>query len=233
MVSVTLIAAFLAGIVSFLSPCVLPLLPGFLAYLAGIAPGQENARWKLFANSAAYVLGFAVVFSLLGVLLNTVLAGVSGAVQAWLSRIGGAVIILFGLFLLGLVPLSFLEREHAFNPRKGKNAYVTSFVFGAAFAVGWTPCVGAVLGSILVLAATQPGSSFALLLAYTLGLGIPFLLVGLFSTQALALIRKLGPFLRWFQVAMGLVLIVLGILVFTQTLAAIASVSFLNRLLIG
>jgi cytochrome c-type biogenesis protein len=233
MVSVTLLAAFLAGVISFLSPCVLPLVPGFLAYLAGIAPGQEGERWRLFGNSVAYVLGFAAIFSLLGVLLNTVLSNVSAGVQLWLSRVGGAIIILFGLFLLGLLPLPFLEREHALNPKKGRNAYLTSFVFGAAFAVGWTPCVGAVLGGILALAATQPGSSFALLLAYTLGLGIPFLLVGLFSAQALALIRKLGPFLRWFQIIMGVILIVLGILVFTQTLASIASLGFINNLLLS
>ena len=232
MIDVTLFAAFVAGVVSFLSPCVLPLVPGFLAYLAGIAPGQVGARWRLFGNSVAYVLGFAVGFSLLGVLLNTVLSGVSASVQLWLSRVGGVVIILFGLFLIGLLPLPFLEREHALNPEKGRNAYVTSFVFGAAFAVGWTPCVGAILGGILALAASQPGSSFALLFAYTLGLGIPFLLVGLFSVQALALIRRLGPFLRWFQVAMGLLLIVLGILVFTQSLASIASLGFVNSLLL-
>lgn len=224
MVEVTVIAAFIAGIVSFFSPCVLPLIPGFLAYLSGTGIGQtKGARLKLFLNSVAYVLGFATVFSLLGVLLNTVLEKISYQVQEWLARAGGVIIILFGLYLVGLIKLPFLEKEHKLSTRKFSISYVTSFLFGAAFAVGWTPCVGAVLGSVLALSVTQPGLSFALLLTYSIGLGVPFLVVGLFSEQAIKWIEKLGPALRYFNIVVGILLIALGILVFTQTLNIVAS----------
>jgi len=224
MIEPTIIVAFIAGIVSFISPCVLPLIPGFLAYLSGTSAGQQNARLKLFLNSAAFVLGFSVIFALLGVLLNTVLESVSYNVQTWLSRIGGLVIILFALYVLGLIKISFLEREHKFAVKKKFSiTYVTSFVFGAAFAVGWTPCVSAILGSILALAVTKPGLSFILLLSYALGLGIPFLLVGLFTTQAVKLINKSATFLKYFNITVGILLLILGILVFTNKLNVVAN----------
>lgn len=233
MVEIGIVAAFVAGIVSFLSPCVLPLIPAFLAYLSGTSVGQKGARMKVFLNSVAYVIGFTSVFALLGVLLNSVLSGSAYTVQLWLSRIGGAVIIFFGLYLLGLIKLEFLQREYKFTPKtRFSVSYLTSFVFGAAFAVGWTPCVGAVLGSILVLAASQPGSSFLLLFAYALGLGIPFLVVGAFTTQALTAIRRLGPFLKYFNMIFGIVLIILGILVFTQTLNIVANLEIINKFLL-
>jgi cytochrome c-type biogenesis protein len=224
MVEPTIIVAFIAGIVSFASPCVLPLIPGFLAYLSGTSAGQEGARLKIFFNSVAFVSGFSVVFALLGVLLNTVLEGVSYSVQTWLSRIGGIIIILFAMYLLGLIRISFLEREHKFSVRKKFSiTYVTSFVFGTAFAVGWTPCVSAILGSVLALVATKPGLGFILLLSYALGLGIPFLAVGLFTTQATNLISKSAAFLKYFNIAVGILLLTLGVLVFTNKLNAVAN----------
>ena len=235
MVQVTVIASFLAGIASFLSPCVLPLIPGFLAYLSGTSlKDTHGARARYFLNSVAFVLGFSVVFAGLGVLLNTVLQSVSYTVQLWLSRLGGLIIIAFGLYLLGLIKISYLEREHKLSVKKKfRVTYLTSFVFGAAFAVGWTPCVGAVLGSILTLAATQPGMSFALLTSYSLGLGIPFLLVGLFTGQALALIKKSEMVLKYFNLIMGIFLITLGILVFTQTLSLVANWNAVNQILLS
>src|SRR3989338_7094961 len=133
---------------------------------------KPKRDWRVFYCSVFFVLGFSLVFSIVGVLLQSALANISYELQKWLSRIGGAVIILFGLFLLGLLKIPFLEQEHKFHvKRKFGSAYLTSFVFGAAFAVGWTPCVGAVLGAVLTLAVTQPGTAFWLLIAYTLGLG--------------------------------------------------------------
>ncbi len=236
MVEISLIAAFIAGIISFLSPCVLPLIPGFLAYLSGTSLQEKITkidRLKIFLNSVAFVLGFSLVFSILGVLLNTVLEGISYNLQTWLSRIAGIIIILFGLYLVGLIKISFLNREHKFSVKKRFSiTYVTSFVFGAAFAVGWTPCVGAILGSIFALTVSNPGIAFILLMSYTIGLGIPFLLVGLFSTEALMLINKLGPWLKYFNLVVGILLIILGILVFTQTLNIVANFSLLNSLLL-
>jgi cytochrome c-type biogenesis protein len=236
MQTVPITVAFIAGLVSFLSPCVLPIIPGFLAYLSGASlspsPGQSN-RGQIFLNSLFFVLGFSVVFALLGVLLNTVLAGVAYGVQAWLSRIGGLIIIFFGLYLVGLIRIPFLERTHAFAVKKQFGSrYFTSFVFGAAFAAGWTPCVGAALGAIIGLAATQPGSAFFLLLSYAVGLGIPFLIVGFFAGHADAFIQRNAAKLKYINMAFGVLLIILGVLVFTQRLSTIANFGFLNNFLL-
>ena len=227
--------AFVAGIVSFLAPCVLPIIPGFLAYLAGsTAPDSPNRRRDIFINSVFFVLGFSVVFALLGILLQTALAGVGYEVQTWLSRVAGAVIIFFGIYLLGLVRVPFLERDYKMSvTHKFKSRYLTSFVFGVAFAVGWTPCAGAVLGSILGLAASAPVSAFFLLLSYALGLGLPFLLVGLFTAQASAWIEKFGGAFNIINRAFGVILIVLGILVFTQNLSLVGNFDFVNQFLLN
>ena len=237
MVEVSLAIAFVGGLISFLSPCVLPLIPGFLSFLAGtslkdIEAGAPQARRKIFLMSIFFVLGFSSIFSLVGVLLNSVLQDVSFAVQVWLGRIGGVLIILFGLYLLGLLKIPWLEKEHKLKARKLKYSYLTAFVFGAAFAVGWTPCVGAVLGTILTLAVASPGSAFNLLLSYSLGLGIPFLVVGLFTGQAARLIGKLGKYLTYFNYVVGVLLLILGVLVFTNNLTLISNFEFLNRLLL-
>src|SRR3989339_642094 len=224
MVEVSVVIAFVAGIVSFVSPCVLPIIPGFLAYLSGTSTTNENARLKIFLNSAAFVIGFSLIFASLGVLLNTVLERVSYSVQNWLSRIGGLIIILFAFYVLGLIKLPFLEREHKLKVKKKFSiTYITSFALGAAFAVGWTPCVSAILGSVLALAAAKPGLSFVLLLSYSMGLGIPFLLVGLFTAQAVKIISKSPTFLKYFNIIVGILLLILGVLVFTNELDVAAN----------
>lgn len=222
MAEVTIIIAFVAGIVSFLAPCVLPLIPAFLGYLAGTRV-EETSRWVLFAHSFLFVLGFSTVFSFLGFLLNSILSRIAYDVQIWLGRIAGVVIILFGLYLLGFIKPKFFQEEHKLSVKHFKSKALTSFVFGAAFAVGWTPCVGAVLGSILALAAAMPSKSFALLLAYSLGLGIPFLLAGLFAQPFLRLIQKNGKFLKYFNVVVGILILLLGMLVFLGKLALVSS----------
>ncbi|MBI2475772.1 MAG: sulfite exporter TauE/SafE family protein [Candidatus Taylorbacteria bacterium] len=196
-------------------------------------PPEKPARdWNIFFSSVFFVLGFSLVFSLVGVLLQTVLSGVSYTVQEWLGRIGGIVIILFGFFLLGLFTPAFLKRDHKIMvKRRSRSHYLTSFVFGAAFAVGWTPCVSAALGAILALATTSASSAFLLLVAYTLGLGIPFLLVGLFTNQAQALINRFGKKLLYFQYFFGVLLIVMGILVFVGQLSRIANLQIVVDLL--
>ena len=179
------------------------------------------------------MLGFSLVFSIVGVLLQSALANISYELQKWLGRIGGIIIILFGLFLLGLLKIPFLEQEHKFHvKRKFGSAYMTSFVFGAAFAVGWTPCVGAVLGAVLTLAVTQPASAFWLLIAYTLGLGIPFLLVGLFVNEAQTFLNRAGRWLQWLTYVFGVILILIGILVFTNQLSRVAGLAFASEFLI-
>jgi len=197
--------------------------------------GKKPPRdWSVFLSSVFFVLGFSLVFSLVGVLLQTILSNVSYTVQEWLGRLGGIIIIIFGFFLLGLFTPAFLKRDHKILvKRRFHSHYLTSFVFGAAFAVGWTPCVSAALGAILALATTSSSSAFLLLVAYTLGIGIPFLLVGLFTNQAQALINRLGKKLLYFQYFFGVVLIGIGILVFTGTLSRVANFQFLTNALIN
>jgi cytochrome c-type biogenesis protein len=225
--------AFLAGLVSFASPCVLPIIPGFLAYIAGTSLGNNSNKKEIFLSSLFFVLGFSIVFALLGVLLNTLLANVAYGAQIWLSRIGGIIIITFGLYLIGLLRIPWLERGHAMKVDVKKHSrHITSFLFGFAFAAGWTPCVGAVLGAILALAATSPGSSFALLLSYSIGLGIPFLLIGLFASRASSFIKRHAKAFVFISKAFGVVLVILGVLVFTGELARIASFDLINNLIL-
>lgn len=189
-------------------------------------------QWTIFINSVFFVLGFSIIFSLVGVLLQSVLSNVSYTVQKWLGYVGGTVIIFFGLYLIGLIKIPFLEQEHKLKvKRKFKYSYITSFVFGSAFAIGWTPCVGAILGAILTLAVTSPTSAFPLMVTYSLGLGIPFLLVGLFTDRASGFIQRAGPKLKYVNYVFGGILILLGILVFTNQLVRIANVPFLTQLL--
>lgn len=233
MINISIAVAFVAGLISFLAPCVLPLVPGYLAYLAGATSvDSPNRRREIFLNSLCFVLGFSVVFAALGVLLNTILEAVAYDTQRWLGRIGGALIIFFGVYLMGLIRIPFLEREHKLSTkRRFGSRYLTSFVFGAAFAAGWTPCVGAALGAILALAASSPTTAFYLLFAYALGLGIPFLVVGLFTSQATSLINRLGQALVYVNIAFGIILIILGVLVFTQYLNLIANFDLVNQII--
>ena len=195
---------------------------------------SSSGRWPIFLSSVFFVLGFSVIFSLLGVLLQTVLSEVSFSVQTWLSRIGGIVIIFFGLYLVGLVKPAFLQKEYKFRVNRRFNSkYLTAFVFGAAFAVGWTPCVGAILGAILTLAVTEPTSAFGLLMSYSLGLGIPFLIVGLFTNKAQKFISKSAKWLSYLNFFFGIILIILGILIFTSRLGLIANFEFLSNILIN
>lgn len=232
MSAVNLWISFFAGLVSFLSPCVLPLIPGFLSFLAGSSlKDAKTHRWAIFGISVCFVLGFSTIFALLGVLLNTILPDSAFTIQSWLSRIGGVLIIGFGLLLTGLIKVDFLQREYKFTPRfQLASRGLTAFFFGAAFAAGWTPCVGPVLGTILTLAATNPGSAFTLLMSYALGLGLPFLVVGFFANEAADFIHKWISALHWVNVLFGILLIGIGILVFTENLPLLANFSLLNKL---
>ena len=132
------------------------------------------------------------------------------------------------MYVAGIISIGFLERERKLkiNTKRFKSKYLVSFLFGAAFAIGWTPCIGAILGAILTLAATQPQMAFLLLLAYSLGLGIPFLLVGLFTTEAQSLIIKSEPVIKYLKVVFGIILIFVGILIYTSQLARLADFAY-------
>ncbi|MBI5401193.1 MAG: cytochrome C biogenesis protein [Candidatus Yonathbacteria bacterium] len=221
----TIFVAFGAGLISFLAPCVLPLVPGFLAYLGGIAVEKKimsirATRFATFYASVFFMLGFMLVFAILGLVFHGALVQASATLQVSLARIGGVVVIFFGLHLMGLVKLSFLERPHIFKiHKKFSSRALASFVFGAAFAAGWTPCAGAALGAILGLATLAPAKTFILLIAYALGLSAPFLIIGAFACEIEKYLARSFAWMQYVNILFGGVLIWLGALAFTQNLS--------------
>jgi len=242
MPEISIAIAAIAGLGSFLAPCILPMIPAFLAYLSGttITELQRNNgtvnlvsnRLNIVLNTVFFVLGFSVVFSVFGVILNSVLSSSATNLISGFNQIGGIVIIGFGAFMLLSTKIRTLNFEKKFFPNRTKSSYPLSFLFGLAFAAGWTPCIGPILGSILTLAATSPGQAFTLLLTYSLGLGIPFILMGIFFSRFTKIIRALSKHLKYYSIIMGLFIIILGVLVFTNQLSTIASFPFLNNLLL-
>lgn len=241
MAEVTLAVAVLAGLASFVAPCILPMIPAFLAYISGTTLSELNQkngsntitinRTNIVLNSVFFVIGFSVVFSTLGVIINSILATSAGELVEGLNQVAGIIIVGFGLFLLLSTKINKLNMEKKFFPKSSKSSYPMSFVFGLAFAVGWTPCVGPILGTILTLAATTPSVAFNLLLLYSLGLGIPFILIGVFYSRATRVIRSMSKHLKYYNVFLGGFIVLLGILVFTNQLAYIANFPLLNELL--
>lgn len=242
MADITIGIAAIAGLGSFLAPCILPVIPAFLAYISGttITDLQRNHgmqslatnRLNILLNTIFFVLGFSIVFSIFGVILNSVLANNTASLISSFNQIGGAIIIGFGAFMLLSTRITKLNFEKKIFPKVGKASYPLSFVFGLAFATGWTPCIGPILGSILTLAATTPGQAFTLLLAYSIGLGIPFILMGVFFSKMTRVINVLSKHLKYYSIIMGGLIILLGALVLTNQLATIASFPILNDLLL-
>jgi cytochrome c-type biogenesis protein len=242
MVEITLAVAALAGLASFVAPCILPMIPAFLAYISGTTLSDLNQnkgnntvtinRTNIVLNSVFFVLGFSVVFSTLGVVINSILADTVGEVIDVLNQIGGIIIVSFGIFLLLSTKITRLNVEKKILPKRTKASFPLSFVFGLAFAAGWTPCVGPILGTILTLAATTPSVAFNLLLVYSLGLGIPFILMGVFYSRANKIIKIMSRHLKFYNIILGTFIIILGVLVFTNQLAYIANFPLLNELLL-
>ena len=240
MAEITLAVAVLAGLASFVAPCILPMIPAFLAYISGTTLSELNQknnshtltinRTNIILNSVFFVIGFSVIFSTLGVIINSVLGASSEGLVEGLNHIGGIIIMAFGIFLLLSVKINRINVEKRFFPKSSKSSYPMSFVFGLAFAVGWTPCVGPILGTILTLAATTPSVAFNLLLLYSMGLGIPFILMGVFYSRATRIIRSMSRHLKYYNVFLGGFIILLGVLVFTNQLAYIANFPLLNEL---
>ncbi|HZE78925.1 MAG TPA: cytochrome c biogenesis protein CcdA [Nitrososphaeraceae archaeon] len=283
MVETSILISAAAGLGSFISPCILPILPAFLSYLSGLSINEiqkestsinddynnrinsnknnkirnvnvqyenigqqqrhqrqlqspqitirKSIRLNIFLNTVYFVLGFSLIFAVLGVILNSVLATAGIGFQHLLSSAGGIVIIGFGAYLILSTKLRGLNFEKKLTklPRF-KTSYITSFVFGAAFAAGWTPCVGPILGSIFALAATSPGAAYNSLLAYSLGLGVPFLITGAFFTKATGIIRRIVKHLKYFNPVMGAMLIIVGILIFTNQLSVLGNFPLVNQI---
>ena len=240
MAEVTVAVAALAGLGSFWAPCILPMIPAFLAYISGTTLTDINNsgsgtvtvnRTGIILNAVFFVLGFSVVFSMIGVAINSVLIGICGDVINLLNQVGGIIIIGFGAFLILSTRIAALNVEKKFLVRREKASYPLSFVFGLAFAVGWTPCVGPILGTILTLAATTPAMAFNLLLVYSMSLGIPFILMAIFFSRAQRIIRAMGRHMKYYSVILGAFIIILGVLVYTNQLAYLANFPLLNELI--
>jgi len=233
---ITVLLAFLAGLASFFSPCVLPLLPSYLGFIAGLPAtalleGADPARhWKrLLSSIAAFVLGFTVVFVAMGAAATT--AGrILQAHLPILQKLAGLIVVILGLHMVGILRLTPLYRERRFHVASRPMGLVGAFLIGMAFAFGWTPCVGPILGSVLLLASASEsvGRGVILLAVYSLGLGLPFLAVGMAAGSLLPLLRRIRGGLRTVEVIAGLLLIVVGLLIFSNKLSLL-SVGFLSR----
>lgn len=219
-----IVSAFIAGLISFLSPCVLPLVPGYLSFISDQSLDDverhifSRERLAILGLSLCFVLGFSAVFIALGA-GATALGGLLSQYRYEANLLGGIIVIVFGLFMTGLVKWSWLQRELRFHaaPKSGRAA--SAGVLGIAFGFGWTPCIGPILGAILTVAATSSAQGASLLAIYSLGLGVPFLVAALFTDWFLHHIRKvrrLGPWLH--RVAGGL-LIVMGVAMITGYLS--------------
>ena len=235
----TILIAFSAGLASFIAPCILPMIPAFLAYISGTTLTEINNDQKtnfkinkinIIANTIFFVLGFSIIFSTLGVLINSILSENINQLTNSLNWIAGIIIVIFGIFMIVSTKINSLNKEKKFQIKNFKSSYPMSFVFGLAFAIAWTPCVGPILGTILTLAATTPSISFTLLLAYSIGLGIPFILIGIFFSKSTKIISSMTKHLKYYNIVLGGFIILLGILIFTNQLAYIANFPLLNEI---
>jgi len=233
--SVTLPLAFLAGLASFLSPCVLALVPAYVGYLSGRSATAEGVvvenRWVTFGHGLAFVAGFSLVFIGLGAAASLV-GAVLYDLRVWLARIGGAVVIVFGLHTLGAIHIPFLDYDLRRQVRPGAGGYGSSAAMGIFFSAGWAPCVGPVLGLVLTLAlnAASLNRGVVLLTAYSLGMAVPFLLAALSVGRMAELMRHHAGAVRVLSRLTGVVMIVVGVMLFTGTLERLARYGFFINL---
>jgi cytochrome c-type biogenesis protein len=217
------VVAFTAGLFSFLSPCVLPLFPSYLSFVTGMSVSDlsaeltAGARRRVMLHAIAFVVGFSLIFIALGASFSTASAFLL-EYRTWIRRIGGFLIIVFGLYITGLLRVGILGRTQQLQLREKPAGYIGSFIVGLTFAIGWTPCVGPILGAILSLAGTAEtvGRGVGLLGAYSAGLGVPFLLSALALGAFLKFFKRYRPFIPVVERVSGVVLVVVGVLVFTD-----------------
>jgi cytochrome c-type biogenesis protein len=223
-----LLAAFVAGLLSFLSPCVFPLVPGYLSYLAGTTlrqgQGTSPMRWQVSLHALCFVLGFALIFAALGAAAS-VLGVLLTPYRQLLAYVAGVLLIIFGIVLTGLLPLPFLSGEYRVHVVSGTPALLRSGLVGVAFGAGWSPCMGPILGSILALAAvsTTLAQGIVFLLIYALGLGVPFLLVGLLIDRAAPVVRRINRYTGPIAIIGGVILVLTGMLILSGRLAELAN----------
>jgi cytochrome c-type biogenesis protein len=217
--------AFGAGILSFLSPCVLPLIPSYLSFITGLSLEDAGARrWAAVTHAAFFVLGFTLIFVALGA-SATALGSVLRYHRVWLERIGGALIVLFGLYLLGVFQWGVLARERRIHLQNKPVGYLGSAIVGLAFGAGWSPCIGPILGAVLTYtsATATLGQGMGLLLAYSLGLGIPFLLAALLVDRFIGWFQRYRKFIPVVNRIAGAVLVIVGLLLLTGYFSLLAT----------
>lgn len=190
-------------------------------------------RHRLFIHSTLFVLGFSLVFALLGVFIESLFLSASVTIKRLLSYLGGIIITALGLQLIGLINIPFLEVEKRYQVKETKYAYLSSFLFGVGFGAGWSPCIGAILGAIMTMAAINPANAVVLMIAYSLGIGIPFMLIGVVADRAHGLMKKINKHLRSLQIAFGALLIILGVLIFTNALTSLAHFTATSQLFVN
>lgn len=232
-----IIPAFIAGMLTFLAPCTLPLVPGYLGFISGASLDDlkdpekaKRARWKIFLNGFFFMLGFSVVFIILGTLVGFIGATLLVPYRLWLGRIGGIFVIVFGLFMLNVLKIPFLAREKQWKApalfERGKP--INSFILGSAFAFGWTPCVGPILGSILLLASTSTSAlqGALMLTIFSAGLAVPFLLIAIGIGSASRNIQNISKYLNVISIIGGVFLIFLGALLVSGNIGLLISYGY-------
>lgn len=236
---ISLVAAFTAGLLSFVSPCVLPLVPSYISYITGLSLDQladaaerERFRTTIIVNSLLFIAGFSCVFIAFGASASLI-GQVLITYQDYIRKIGGLLIIVFGLYLLGVLKLNFLQTEKRLHFKSRPAGYLGSFLIGVAFAAGWTPCVGPVLGTILLYASTTDAltNGVALLTSYSLGLGLPLFMTALGVDRFLAYFKQVRAYLWGVTAVSGAFLVVVGVMIYANSLTMITS--FLERYGIG
>lgn len=221
--SVTYLVVFLEGIASFISPCVLALIPTYISYLAGTTideiENSQHSKRTLMMNALGFVFGIFIVFGALGATATT-LGRVLNMNTALLQKISGVIIIIFGVFYMGLIDLSFMNREKRIHVKKVVPTIGGSIIFGMSFAFGWTPCIGPALGSVLMMAANAATlwNGILLLSVYTMGLGIPLLLIAFFVDKLIGSIQKMYKHFGLIKIMSGILLIMIGLLIFFNKL---------------
>ena len=217
------LVAFSAGLFSFLSPCVLPLFPSYLSFVTGMSVSDLSAeltaatRRRVMLHAVAFVVGFSMIFVALGASFSAASAFLLDY-RDWIRRVGGVLIVVFGLYIAGLLRIGIFARTQQLQLRKKPAGYVGSFIVGLTFAIGWTPCVGPILGAILSLAGTADTvmRGIGLLMAYSAGLGVPFLLSAVALGAFLKFFRRYRPFIPVVERFAGVLLVIVGVLVFTN-----------------
>lgn len=226
--NVGLAGAFLAGLLSFLSPCVLPVVPSYLSYITGVTGAAElQARRHLaLLHAVLFVTGFSLIFIALGA-TATAFGRVLNYYSHWIERVGGALIIVFGLFTMGVLRIGLFSREMRFQLGDKPLGYLGSVIAGLAFGAGWTPCIGPILGGILIYITASPDADLAtgipLMLAYSFGLAIPFLLAAAAFERFALFSQRFRKHIRWVERIAGALLVVFGVLLMTGTFTRLAA----------